>query len=335
MPEERFFKRNGAKKDREWNDRQKPEALRVQWCEMMNRAMAEKGIEARVDPRSWADQGREDLAALVEPKELQGEGAEAVERRLEIAQVRELRQAQQEAAAKIAQIEQTAAKEISLIDRAIQAVKEKAKQAVEVIRKLVPSPKEKQRQRDLAWMQEKHPEVLKMTVAQAEQWFKHRLWQAEGTEQNRRKFTARELFMADNQNPKSVQLRADISSVESLDGAISSRQHALANQPPRGLFSRKTENEKTWESDLKRMIPDLEAARTRVNTIEQWWAREGAGIYGEKEKTQNAEVDQRVATIEKNVKSWTRIKEATMPVLREREKQERARTPHKKLIERD
>lgn len=122
LPEDRFFKRNGAKKDREWNDRAKPWKIRAKWCEMMNRALAEAGSETRVDPRSWADQGREDLAALVEPKQLRGEGTKAKERRLEIAELRELRQAQQEAAAKIAQIEQAAQREISLINQAIQAL---------------------------------------------------------------------------------------------------------------------------------------------------------------------------------------------------------------------
>ncbi|HWZ53069.1 MAG TPA: MobA/MobL family protein [Granulicella sp.] len=75
LPEEQFFKRNGAKKDREtWHNRDKPEEIRTRWCEMMNRAMEREGIELRVDPRSWADQGREDLAELREPKTLGGRG---------------------------------------------------------------------------------------------------------------------------------------------------------------------------------------------------------------------------------------------------------------------
>jgi len=69
MPEERFFKRNGAKKDPEWNDRNKPEEVREKWVEMMNGAMQKAGIEQRLDARSWIEQGRGDLASLREEKE--------------------------------------------------------------------------------------------------------------------------------------------------------------------------------------------------------------------------------------------------------------------------
>ena len=81
MPEERFFKRNGAKKDPAWNARNKPVEVREKWVEMMNGAMQRAGLEQRLDARSWAAQGREDLAALVEPKLLGGEDREAQERR--------------------------------------------------------------------------------------------------------------------------------------------------------------------------------------------------------------------------------------------------------------
>ncbi len=146
LPEDQFFKRNGAKKDRDWNDRSAPERIRAQWCEMMNRAMEREGIETRVDPRSWADQGREDLAALREPKTLGGDGADAVELRKEIEQKRELRKAlpepgldqvaalqklEAEAEARIAEIEMKMEEELSLIDRLITKAKEKLAQAVE------------------------------------------------------------------------------------------------------------------------------------------------------------------------------------------------------------
>ena len=144
LPEELFFKRNGAKKDREWNDRTKPEEIRAKWCEMMNRAMESEGIEVRVDPRSWAEQGREDLAALVEPKELGGHGAEAVERRDEIALLREQRQElplphlsgaaavqvlEREAGEQIAEIEQKLEEELSILEKLIATARQVAEAA--------------------------------------------------------------------------------------------------------------------------------------------------------------------------------------------------------------
>jgi hypothetical protein len=139
LPEEQFFKRNGAKKDREWNDRAKPEEIRTKWCEMMNRAMEREGIAERVDPRSWKAQGREDLAALREDKELRGDRPDAVERREEIARLRELRQQlpapglapvasleqlEAEAAAQIAGIERKLEEELGVLDTLIAKARE-------------------------------------------------------------------------------------------------------------------------------------------------------------------------------------------------------------------
>lgn len=156
LPEEQFFKRNGAKKDREWNDRAKPEEIRVKWCEMMNRAMEREGIEERVDPRSWADQGREDLAALREEKELRGDEPDAVERREEIALLRELRkelpapglarvadlqQLEAEAAAQIAMIERKLEEETGILDRLIAKAREAVGQVIEWGQNLLASPR--------------------------------------------------------------------------------------------------------------------------------------------------------------------------------------------------
>jgi len=44
---------------------------------MMNSAVERHGREQRLDVRSWANQGRDDLAELVEPKLLAGSEAEA------------------------------------------------------------------------------------------------------------------------------------------------------------------------------------------------------------------------------------------------------------------
>ena len=61
LSEEQFFKRNGAKKDPEWNSRDKPMEVREKWVEMMNAAMERHGHiqdpAQRLDARSWADQG--------------------------------------------------------------------------------------------------------------------------------------------------------------------------------------------------------------------------------------------------------------------------------------
>jgi hypothetical protein len=139
LPEEKFFKRNGAKKDPAWNDRNKPEEIRDQWCQMMNRAMEREGIAVRVDPRSWADQGREDLAELREPKMLGGDGPEAVERRQEIDRLRQERQklperreravSEEIGEAQIAEIEQRLKTQLAEIDRRMEV--ERAKQRAE------------------------------------------------------------------------------------------------------------------------------------------------------------------------------------------------------------
>jgi len=139
LPEEQFFKRNGAKKDPAWNARTKPEEVRVKWCEMMNRAMEKENIDVRVDPRSWADQGREDLHALIEPKMLGGDGEEASALRKQIEDLRQQRQElpamhlddsaalqrlQQEEAVKIAEIQSQFEEQYSILDKMIAAARE-------------------------------------------------------------------------------------------------------------------------------------------------------------------------------------------------------------------
>jgi hypothetical protein len=75
LPEEQFFKRNGAKKDRDtWHSRDKPDEIWETRVAMMNGAMERAGVEQRMDARSWAEQGRGDLHELRKPKLLGGEG---------------------------------------------------------------------------------------------------------------------------------------------------------------------------------------------------------------------------------------------------------------------
>jgi hypothetical protein len=141
LAEDRFFKRNGAKKDPAWNDRNKPDEVREKWVEMMNGAMQKAGLELRVDARSWAEQGREDLAALVEEKTLRGDGPEAKERLAQIAEQRQMRaelpaphldQAaaievlEKKAEAEVARIEQRRDAEVSIIDKLIEKARELA-----------------------------------------------------------------------------------------------------------------------------------------------------------------------------------------------------------------
>ena len=141
LGEDRFFKRNGAKKDPAWNDRNKPEEVREKWVEMMNRAMERAGQEQRLDARSWADQGREDLAALREPKLLGGDGREAAELREEVEELRRQReefpaphlsqeaaaeQIERGAAAAIVQIEKERDQQLSILKKAIERLREVA-----------------------------------------------------------------------------------------------------------------------------------------------------------------------------------------------------------------
>ncbi len=122
IPQEQFFKRNGAKKDRDtWHGKDKPEEVREKWVAMMNGAMERAGIEQHMDARSWAGQGREDLAALVEPKMLGGDEKEARELRGKVDELRRQREElpapylSQEAAAE--QIEKRAEAEVQRIEK--------------------------------------------------------------------------------------------------------------------------------------------------------------------------------------------------------------------------
>ncbi len=153
LAEDRFFKRNGAKKDPAWNDRNKPEEVREKWVEMMNGAMQRAGIEQRLDARSWADQGREDLAALREEKTLRGDGPEATERHEKIAEQRRqreelaaphldqaaaVRELEKRAEREVARIEQRRDEQITILDKLIEKARELAQEvkerATEIVR---------------------------------------------------------------------------------------------------------------------------------------------------------------------------------------------------------
>ena len=65
LDEETYFKRNGALKDRSWNDQEKVEAVRLAWETMANRALERAGFDDRIDRRSLAAQG---ISRIAEPK---------------------------------------------------------------------------------------------------------------------------------------------------------------------------------------------------------------------------------------------------------------------------
>ena len=91
LDKEQFFKRNGARKDHSWNARAKPQEVRVLWVTILNEALQEAGSAARVDARSWAEQGRYDLFSLREPKLLTNKGPVTPEARAQIHRLRERR----------------------------------------------------------------------------------------------------------------------------------------------------------------------------------------------------------------------------------------------------
>jgi len=139
LSEDRFFKRNGAKKDPEWNAREKPMEMREKWVEMMNSSMERHGQEQKLDARSWANQGREDLAELVEPKLLAGNEAEARQLHAHVDGLREQRAElpaphlsqdkviehwEQAAEKQIAEVQAREAQELSRLDKLIAAAKE-------------------------------------------------------------------------------------------------------------------------------------------------------------------------------------------------------------------
>jgi MobA/MobL family len=143
LSQEQFFKRNGAKKDPEWNSRDKPMEVREKWVEMMNAAMERHGhiqdSAQRLDARSWADQGRPDLAELREEKTLRGNGPEAMERHREIDGLRAQRAElpaphlsadkvielwERAAEQQIAQVQEREARELSRLDKLIAAARE-------------------------------------------------------------------------------------------------------------------------------------------------------------------------------------------------------------------
>jgi len=147
IPEEQFFKRNGAKKDRDtWHSRDKPDEVRQTWVAMMNGAMERAGIEQRMDARSWAEQGREELHELREPKLLGGEGREASELQAQVDELRQKRvelpalhldqaaaaaQIEREAQRAIAEVEKRCDQELSILDKLIEKARELAAEVKE------------------------------------------------------------------------------------------------------------------------------------------------------------------------------------------------------------
>jgi hypothetical protein len=81
LDEETYFKRNGATKDRTWNEQTKVEEVRALWEGMANQALERAGLSERIDRRSLAAQG---LEHAPEPKI--GKAAPEVRRALALVQ---------------------------------------------------------------------------------------------------------------------------------------------------------------------------------------------------------------------------------------------------------
>jgi hypothetical protein len=79
-PEE-FFKRAGAKKDRDWHAYNKPGMVRQQWSRLVNATFKRLGLKIKVDSRTYEDQGRPEMAAVREPKGVRGREEEIDELR--------------------------------------------------------------------------------------------------------------------------------------------------------------------------------------------------------------------------------------------------------------
>jgi hypothetical protein len=57
MPASEYFSRAGATKDREWSSRGTTQSTRRAWSDVVNMHLEQAGVTARVDPRSFHDQG--------------------------------------------------------------------------------------------------------------------------------------------------------------------------------------------------------------------------------------------------------------------------------------
>lgn len=118
------FKRNGAKKDRDWQNRDKPKEIRDKRVELLNAAMERAGHEQRFDTRSYEAQGRSDLVELREPKLREDNNRiEMVKLRSNVDGLRRKRAALPttglNAKEAIAQIEREAEKEIAEVEQRV------------------------------------------------------------------------------------------------------------------------------------------------------------------------------------------------------------------------
>ena len=113
IPAEGFFKRNGATKDRGWNDQAKVAELRELWEGLANEALARAGQQARIDRRSLKAQG---IDRPAEPKlghgaqemrgVLRGSQQPAGARVQSVLRVRQLRAIEQERKAVVIELAQ-------------------------------------------------------------------------------------------------------------------------------------------------------------------------------------------------------------------------------------
>lgn len=146
LPADRFFKRNGAKKDRDWHDKEKPAQVRKRWCELANQELEVAGLaDRRLDHRSLADQGRAVDALLVEPKVLRrGTPEEKAARLAEIAEIREAKAVLADVrieAPTVAALERAAAENKAALEKEIAEVEAWEKAELGKLEKLVAAVK--------------------------------------------------------------------------------------------------------------------------------------------------------------------------------------------------
>lgn len=232
---EEFFRRNGAKKDRDWNQKTMPETIRARWCEMMNRALEHDGQSVRVDPRSYLAQGRQDLADLREPKGVRG-------REEQIAELRAMRAEVHETAAVIAELEQADRKQIAALDRQCEAAsvehEQKAKEAVSQT-----DPAGARLEQLDRWF----PDLQSKHESEVEWWIKQKVWSLEDI-LKREPRSALDIFQADAGNPTRERL---------LDGQAKLR--ALGDQLLR--VEREIRKRNGFWEKAKAMVPWTEISR--------------------------------------------------------------------------
>lgn len=225
-----FFRRNGAKKDRDWNLKTKPAEIRTKWCDMMNRAFEAQGHEVRVDPRSYLDQGREDLHELREDKCVRGREAEIEELRklrAEIDPNDHTSGAGKEIEDAIAHLEVAAVRQFMMLDSELDALQVEQTRPAGIL-SVDPSVAR------LAELDQWFPELKTQHVSGVEWWVKNKIWSLEDVIR-REPRTARQMFLDDAKNPTRIRLLTSQTRLKEVNRELRTVQKKI-EQKGGGLF---------------------------------------------------------------------------------------------------